>query len=123
METLATKTARRLRHAAKQVYNTARPSARDQAQTSVTLLLLGCQQSGDAFFAQIFERDWKTQYYGPDGDLFDDTFRQRRLKSLPEINQSLSRERSALRVIAPLVESQQTADLLQQFQPARALWL
>lgn len=92
---------------------------------SLTLLfILGCQRSGTTLMTKIFEKDWQVKVYPEHSKLSAvDQLDGLRLNRLPDIRQELSKDRYPLVVMKPLVESQNTLDLLDYFTDAYSLWM
>jgi hypothetical protein len=70
---------------------------------------------------QIFERDWNTKVYGEFSILSSNE--GLRLNPLDSVKRVLKQDRVPLIVLKPLVESQNTLNLLDYFEGSKALWL
>lgn len=74
--------------------------------------------------SRIFEKDLNTKSFGEASELsYMDPPRKLRFRSTSEVNHVLEKVRAPLIVMKPLVESQNTAALLMQYENSKALWL
>lgn len=82
-------------------------------------LILGCQRSGTTMLLNVFERDLRTKSYSENGWLGECW---PRLMPYPKIHEMLSKDRVPLVIAKPLMESQRTLELLQEFPNAKVIW-
>lgn len=88
------------------------------------LFIVGCQRSGTNLMERIFEHDLNTKVYPENSKLtVRDKPKRLRLNSLESVKVVLDKDRAALVVLKPLVESQNTLNLLDYFTGSKALWL
>ena len=74
--------------------------------------------------SRILEKDLNTMTYGEASKLsYSESGRRLRLRPLIEIKHELENARAPLIVLKPLVESQNTATLLDEFENSRAVWI
>lgn len=89
--------------------------------------IFGCQRSGTSLLTRVFFRDLNAKVYRETSNLSsgdkESKRRKLRINSLDEIKQMIDRERAALVVLKPLVESQRAPEILDYFPNARGLWL
>ena len=85
----------------------------------VIALILGCQRSGTTMLLNVFERDLRTKSYSENGWLGD---YWPRMMPYPEIHKMLVEDRVPLVIAKPLMESQRTLELLQEFPNAKVIW-
>lgn len=115
------KLARRLRRAAKEVYQAAQPRKTRPLQL---LFIFGCQRSGTTLMTEIFEKDWNACVYPEHSQLSSqDSLHKLRLNPLDNVQAILDRGKSQFTVLKPLVETQNAPHLLDFFAGSRALWL
>jgi hypothetical protein len=97
------------------------PSARTGA---TTLFIVGCQRSGTTMMTRIFEQDLNTKVYAETSRLSSlDHPKRLRLNPLDSVKKIIEQERAPLVILKPLVESQNTPELLECFRGSRAVWL
>jgi len=95
-----------------------------KAATPKTILfILGCQRSGTTLMTDIFQRDLATKVYQEHSDLSSQDSRKLRLNALPEVKKALNKNKAALVVLKPLVETQNSDKLLAYFDNAKVLWM
>lgn len=112
---------RRLRRAAKEVYQSAALSGERPLQL---LFIFGCQRSGTTLMTELFEKDWRARVYPEHSQLSaKDTLDGLRLNPLEEVQAALARGSFPFAVLKPLVETQNAPHLLDFFPGSRALWL
>ena len=110
----------RLLRAGKSVYQL-RQWGQPQQRGKTILLIVGCQRSGTTLMNQIFEHDLRAKVYPEVSELSSaDVPKQLRLNPMPQVYQQLEREPASLVVLKPLVESQRTPELLNEFEQPRA---
>lgn len=88
------------------------------------VFIVGCQRSGTTLLTQIFERDLNARVYPEISELSSlDVPRKLRLNPLSEVKKVLDKDRATLIVLKPLVESQNTHELMLYFEGSKAIWL
>lgn len=88
------------------------------------LLIVGCQRSGTSMILDVLNRDLNTKCFGEFTSLTsDDPIGKIRLNSLESVKKEFSRVRAPFIVVKPLVESQNTPELLDYFDHSTALWM
>lgn len=85
----------------------------------VIALILGCQRSGTTMLLNVFERDLRTKSYSENGWLGD---YWPRMMPYPEIHTLLEQDHVPLVIAKPLMESQRTLELLEEFPNAKGIW-
>jgi len=97
---------------------------RSKTQSKRYLFIVGCQRSGTTMLSRILDKDLNTVSYGEASKLsYMDSGRRLRLRPLADIKDELERDRAPLIVLKPLVESQNTATLLHEFENSKAVWI
>lgn len=87
------------------------------------LFIVGCQRSGTTMVTRIFERDPAARVYPEVSQLSSrDLPKHLRLNPLDEVKSEIDRCHAQLVVLKPLVESQNTAELLEYFNGS-AVWM
>ena len=87
------------------------------------LLVVGCQRSGTSTVLRVFERDFRARVYSEHSSLSSqDVERNIRLDPVADVRRELASVRAPLVVLKPLVETQNTPELLEGLEPALALW-
>ena len=98
--------------------------AMSRQRDKTILFILGCQRSGTNMTQDIFTRDLRTRTYGEFSKLSSQDKRHKiRLNSPDEVKKAIQKDRPSLIVLKPIVESQNTADILAQFDNAKVLWV
>lgn len=88
------------------------------------LFIVGCQRSGTTMLSRILEKDMNTKSYGEASKLSHlGPTRRLRLRPRNEVMHELDKDRASLIVMKPLVESQNTCELLHQFENSKAIWI
>jgi hypothetical protein len=88
------------------------------------LFIVGCQRSGTSMILNVLNRDLNTKCFGEFSPLTsNDPIGKIRLNSLESVKQEFSGIRAPFIVIKPLVESQNTPELLSYFDNSTALWM
>jgi len=87
------------------------------------LFIVGCQRSGTSLMQRIFERDLRAKVYGEFSKLTSCGYDKIRLNPLPHVKKELDKDRVPIVVLKPLVETQNSTELLGFFENAKALWL
>ncbi|MEM7281582.1 MAG: sulfotransferase domain-containing protein [Pseudomonadota bacterium] len=85
----------------------------------VIALILGCQRSGTTMLLNVFERDLRTKSYSENGWLKE---YWPRMMPVDRIHDMLADDRVPLVIAKPLMESQRTLELLDEFPNAKAIW-
>jgi hypothetical protein len=90
----------------------------------VILFIVGCQRSGTSIIERVFDRDINTKVYDERSVLSSmDVPKGFRLNPFDQVKKEFSKVRAPLIVFKPLVESQNTLELLDYFDNSRALWM
>jgi hypothetical protein len=89
------------------------------------LFIFGCQRSGTTLLTEIFERDFdNTKVYEEFSRLSSaDKKHHIRLNALHLVKAQIDKDRPALVILKPLVESQNAVKLLDYFKNSKALWV
>lgn len=88
------------------------------------LLVLGCQRSGTTLMTRIFTGDPDAKVYPEQSSISAaDRAHRLRLGDLDDLSRRIAASRFPLVVLKPLVESQNTPDLLAAIEGARGLWM
>jgi len=87
------------------------------------LLVLGCQRSGTTLMTRIFAADPRAKVYPEQSSMSASDGHRLRLDDLDGIARRIAASRFPLVVLKPLVESQNTPDLLAAIGSARGLWM
>ena len=85
----------------------------------VIALILGCQRSGTTMLLNVFERDLRTKSYSENGWLGE---YWPRMMPYQDIHNMLADDHVPLVIAKPLMESQRTLELLDEFPNAKAIW-
>jgi hypothetical protein len=94
----------------------------DYSQPKMALFIVGCQRSGTTLMNWIFEGDLNAKVYPEVSKLSsEDPRKQLRLNPLPKVKAVLDKDRAPLIILKPLVESQNTLQLLDYFEDSKAL--
>ena len=98
---------------------------RQMSDRKTILFIFGCQRSGTTLLTEIFDRDFDTtKVYEEFSPLSSGDKRHRiRLNPLHLVKARIDKDRPALVVLKPLVESQNAGKLLDYFENSKALWL
>ena len=105
----------------KEIYQLSRKDGHNQ---KTTLLIIGCQRSGTSLMTRIFNKDWNAKVYFESSSLSVQIGEEKlRLKPLPVLKQVIDRERFPLIVLKPLVETQNSPELLDYLPNAKAIWM
>ncbi|HBH47116.1 MAG TPA: hypothetical protein DDX98_00655 [Bacteroidales bacterium] len=91
--------------------------------TKIILSVVGCQRSGTTLLKQIFHRDINTYVFSEKSEVTGCGKNKLRLKPLNEIEEILDSKPFPIKVIKPLVESQNLDFILDYFKNARAIWI
>jgi hypothetical protein len=106
----------------KAVYQWSRQPAAHALPTVV--FIVGCQRSGTTMLTRIFERDINAKVYAETSRLSSlDHPKRLRLNPLESVKKVVEQERASLVILKPLVESQNTPELLDYFKGSKAIWL
>ena len=88
------------------------------------LFIVGCQRSGTSMIMDVLNRDLNTKCFGEFSPLTsNDPVGKIRLNPLESVKKEFSRIRAPFIVIKPLVETQNTPELLSYFDNSTALWM
>lgn len=87
------------------------------------LLIVGCQRSGTTLMTKIFAADPAAKVYPEYSWLSARDAEQLRLDPLPSVRRRIEASHFPLVVLKPLVESQNTIELLDAIPNSRALWM
>jgi Sulfotransferase domain len=118
-QTLSTKSLR----FSKNVYQFAK--LRKISDRKTILFIFGCQRSGTTLLTEIFDRDFdNTKVYEEFSRLSSGDKRHHiRLNPLHLVKARIDKDRPALIILKPLVESQNAVKLLDYFKNSKALWV
>lgn len=83
------------------------------------VFIVGCQRSGTTMLGRCFDRDYQVREYGEYGLSRNGL----RIPPLAEVRNIAARQHAPVFVAKPLVESQNTADLLDYFDNSSAIWM
>ena len=94
-------------------------------KTHSLLFIVGCQRSGTTLLQHIFEQDWSTKVFAETGSsvTLPSQGYQLRLKPLPLVQQEIDKTKAPFVILKPLVESQNSLELLDYFKGSKAIWL
>jgi hypothetical protein len=100
-------------------------SAKNQHQI---LFIIGCQRSGTSLLNRIFARDLNISVYRESSRLSSNdqsliAKNRLRLNSFSDIKSVLDKDKAPLIVFKPLVETQNSLDILDYFSDSKALWI
>jgi hypothetical protein len=99
-------------------------SIRERSVPKSILFIVGCQRSGTSMIMNVLNRDLNTKCFGEFSPLTsNDPIGKIRLNSLESVKGEFSRIRAPFIVVKPLVESQNTPELLNYFDNSTALWM
>ncbi len=118
------KAAMRLYGASKQLVQFVRAPLPTSNQPQQLLFIIGCQRSGTTLMTRIFNRDFNTLVYPEHSSLSkQDQLDGLRLNPLPQVEKRIKATRFPLVVLKPLVETQNSCQLLDFFDGSKALWM
>ena len=110
------KAAMRLYGASKQLMQFARAPLPTSNRPQQLLFIIGCQRSGTTLMTRIFNRDFNTLVYPEHSSLSkQDKVDGLRLNPLPQVEKRIKATRFPLVVLKPLVETQNSCQLLDFF--------
>ena len=88
------------------------------------LFVVGCQRSGTSIVTDVLNRELNTKSLGEFNVLTsNDPIGKIRLNSLESVKEEFSKSKAPFIVVKPLVESQNTPELLSYFDNSTALWI
>jgi hypothetical protein len=88
------------------------------------LFIVGCQRSGTTLLIRIFENDLNTNVYNEFSKLSGKySTGKLRLNPLHIVEKDIKKDRAPFTILKPLVESQNTLELLNHFKNGKALWV
>lgn len=87
------------------------------------VFVVGCQRSGTTLVLNCFENDHRTIVFRDESELSGFRDNRLRLKPYIEVAQILAKTRCPLIVSKPLLDSQRTLELLEQYPRSKALWI
>jgi hypothetical protein len=88
------------------------------------LFVVGCQRSGTSIVTDVLNRDLNTKCLGEFNTLTsNDSIGKIRLNSLELVREEFSKIKAPFIVVKPLVESQNTPELLSYFHNSTGLWI
>ena len=96
---------------------------RSKVRHQMVLFIVGCQRSGTTLLTRIFELDINTKVYGEFSVISGQDPQKIRLNPISELKKEFGNQRVAFIVTKPIVESQNTKDLLDAFADSRAFWI
>ncbi len=95
--------------------------------TQQILAIWGCQRSGTSLLTRVFFRDFNVKVYRESSRLSSDDRespgRKLRLNAFAKLQAVFAKDKAALIVLKPLVESQTATKFLDFFPNAKGLWL
>jgi hypothetical protein len=86
-------------------------------------LIVGCQRSGTSMLGRIFEEDLNSAVLHEDSCITGNAESRLRLKSFDEVNHIIDSLPARLVVAKPLVESQNTTEMLRRIPRSKAIWV
>ncbi len=95
---------------------------RDNGSKNI-LFIIGCQRSGTTLMTQIFDKDLLVKAYGEFSELSDLGENKIRLNPLSQVKSEIEKNKVSSIVLKPLVESQNTNNLLNFFENSHCLWM
>jgi hypothetical protein len=104
-------------------YKTVYQSFKKWPEQKKLVFILGCQRSGTTLMARIFNRDLQSKVYTAFSNLSSRDPDRLRLDPLPMVAKRFEKERAALVVAKPIVESQNAVELLDFFEDAKVIWM
>lgn len=124
IQTWRQKAAMRLYGTSKQLFQFARSPLPASDQSQQLLFIIGCQRSGTTLMTRIFNRDFNTLVYPEHSSLSNqDQLDGLRLNPLPQVEKRIRATRFPQVVLKPLVETQNSCQLLDFFEGSKALWM
>ena len=96
---------------------------RSKVNHQMVLFIVGCQRSGTTLLTKIFEQDINTKVYGEFSVISGQDPQKIRLNQISELKKEFVKQRVAFIVTKPIVESQNTKDLLNAFANSKAFWI
>ena len=88
------------------------------------IFIVGCQRSGTTMLSQIFEKDYRTKVYNEvHSKVSSQDSNGLRLNPLPILKEQINNNNAGIIIAKPLVESQHTDKLLNDFPNGKAIWL
>lgn len=94
-----------------------------RSEVQKILFIIGCQRSGTTLMADILEKDLNTKIYREFSILSSHDKRKIRLNNLSAVNTEICKNKVPFIVLKPLVETQNTIQLLKFFEGSKALWM
>lgn len=89
----------------------------------VHVFIVGCQRSGTSTVLRVFERDFRAKVFSEHSILSSQDLERRiRLNPIPDVQHALRNVRAPIVVLKPLVETQNTPELLDSFANSHAIW-
>ncbi|WP_299413494.1 sulfotransferase [Acaryochloris sp. IP29b_bin.148] len=109
----------------KYIYQNFFLQSRDNHQS---LFIIGCQRSGTSLINRVFARDLNVRVYRESSRLSSNdpspiAKNKLRLNSFNEMKATLDKDKAPIIVFKPLVETQNTLEILDFFPEAKALWM
>lgn len=92
-------------------------------QKSKIILIFGCQRSGTSLMNRIFARDMNVSVYRESSKLSSNDAEKLRLNPIKDVKNAISKNKASLIVVKPLVESQNTSELLDALPNSKGLWM
>lgn len=87
------------------------------------LFIFGCQRSGTTLTKRIFQRDLQSKVFEEFSVLSNNDPEKIRLNSYESVMSVINSLKAPFIVLKPLVESQNTLELLSQYKGSKAVWL
>lgn len=106
----------------KKIYHTSWFNLSKNKESKI-LFIFGCQRSGTSLMNRIFARDLNVSVYRESSELSSNDVKKLRLNPIEDVKKIISKNRASLIVVKPLVESQNTPELLDAFDNSKGLWM
>ena len=87
------------------------------------ILVIGCQRSGTTMLARLLGLSPAVRGYGEGDPKYFREDGTRQLRPLEHVASLLAKERNPFTLLKPLCDSQRTAELLDRFSRAKAVWI
>lgn len=97
---------------------------RSRTHPPAIVFIVGCQRSGTTMLNDVFKHDLRSKVYGEVSELTNaDPIRQLRLNPWDDVLSTIAKSPAPISVVKPLVESQNTSELLSFFPNSCAVWM
>jgi hypothetical protein len=105
----------------KYLYNNYWPNKRNS--TKIVIFIVGCQRSGTTLLRHIFDKDIKTHVFSERSEISEIGKDGLRLKPYDVVEEIMMSKASPIKVLKPLVESQNVSKMINHFNNSKALWI